>query len=311
MSFIHLLRLTANFRNEDPKDVVFALLGVETKDNLPAKQATIIKADYQVSQDEIHESLVEEFIRQESEHPLSFLIDAGCENLSFSQRDWAGKEVEPTWVPQWTKRGMAMLRPWSVETSFHPANGLHFKRQATGDSKGKGRSLKVQGIEVTTVLCCFSIAMLSRGGRNSGVYFIPPMLIILFDAPGTSGGCSPEVSFLETFRALASTLCGGRNAYGHRAEDTNTLARDFAAYLTEKLQDDSEDPPHRRWMERLRAEASLGGGNASRFHDTVVDISQGRCVFVTTEGHIGLGGLAVKPGDSVCVLGGADMPFTL
>jgi hypothetical protein len=64
-------------------------------------------------------------------------------------------------------------------------------------------------------------------------------------------------------------------------------------------------------MLRQRGFRPRTGARRSDYAYAMRNACQGRSIFLTTDGRVGIGSLAVKPGDQICVLKGGRVPFLL
>ncbi|RDI86099.1 hypothetical protein Vi05172_g3670 [Venturia inaequalis] len=310
LSFLHLLRLTANFKTTDPRDAVYAILGIATKDNIP-RERPFIAVDVSCGLEALLYSVAERFL--ETSHPLNFLSNAQGVPKRGEVLFKTNKSVsmKPTWIPDWQESSCsAILGPWSLNEPWNPSRGLDFQRNSSTNCS----ELVVRGILVSMVLFCGSP---NRLGVQSLV------------RNGAFGLLTHN-----TFKVLACTMVGGRNEYGGRENHHNALDDDLFAFIVERCEDEGSKTswvPHNKpfvpdvkryftpaawsayWgpdsnLKRSRAEFKEG---AARFERLAAKACNNRWLFLTTGGHLGLGPWSMLPGDEVCILGGADMPFVL
>jgi hypothetical protein len=75
LSFLHLLGLSMGLITSDPRDSIFALLGLQTKDHDPAERP-LLQAEYKLSLSELNLLVAERLM--EAEKGPNFLISARC-----------------------------------------------------------------------------------------------------------------------------------------------------------------------------------------------------------------------------------------
>ncbi|EPE30488.1 hypothetical protein GLAREA_03455 [Glarea lozoyensis ATCC 20868] len=289
LTFLQLLRLTATFQATDPRDSIFALLGIQTKDHHP-QNSPLFLADYTLDTETLFRKVAEKFM--DHPEPLKFLVNTESWTKTGATRN---KEYitdsKPSWVPIWGKNAGFMLAPWSLQDGFHPARGLDFQRQITEDTS----HLVVRGIGITTVLC--------REDEN------------LRDSVWDLLTCGMfKVVSLEILELFSRTLTCGRNAYGGREREVHALLSHFAAFLCANKDtsiDKIETSKANEHLDISVLNALAKDGDAKAFEAVASNVCQNSRLFLTVSGHIGLGPRQIGSGDVICVLGGADMPFAL
>jgi hypothetical protein len=278
LSFLQLLRLTSRFRTTEPRDAIFALLGIRTKDNDPGK-SPFVSVNYKVSLETLRRQVAEKCLAQSP--PLSLLSNAqwGGDYENMEQRLQVA-----TWIPRWDRESMTpMLHPWSIGASFRPAGGLPFKRFSSATDP----NLTVEGIHVSTVLMVGPPILSSRDIENSVTWLL--------------GLPNLDLSSQRNLEICSRTLCGGRNFYGSPEIDRAALVPHFATFVqTNDLTD------------RLIGLSNVvEAGDAALFARTAGNVCFDRRLFITVSGNLGLGPSDALPGDNVSILGGAAMPFIL
>lgn len=300
-SFLHLLRLTRNFTSSESLDQFFALLGIATREN-PAGAAPFVTPDYGMNEMQLCRLVAERFLTsRDSEMPLNFLSDAGDDWTVRYDRRRKRKRADPeaarpcpSWVPRWSAHQKGMLDPWTIGDDTRPERALPFRRyEATSPD-----CLQVRGIQVSAIVWCSTL----------GYYVTKQRLRSLFQR---LFGADEEDSMPDRIGIFARTLCAGRNAYGSRVKDGGlALARHFVAYVLKSFSAD-DDGASCTWWKSRQTQLGGGEGDARDFEQISRPACDGRSLFVTSGGHLGLCSVAARAGDSLCVLGGASMPFIL
>jgi hypothetical protein len=287
LTFLQLLRLTTNFEASDPRDAIFALLGLETKDHHPQK-LPFIKADYRMDAETLFRKVAERFLTQSE--PLKFIVNSEYwpKGLYTSTRKQGS---DPSWVPRWGSKAGFMLCPWSLEDGFSPAEGMDFQRKDTDD----GSHLIVRGIELSTVLFCLPEYRTDnlRDLITCGIF---------------------DTISMESLELLSRTLTCGRNAYGGREKRRRELIPHLAAFIcadTESLPSQLPTSAPDKSVDISLIQVLAEKGDWKIFEEVAKNVSYNSSLFLTTSGHIGFGPSQMGPGDIVCVLGGADMPVVL
>ncbi|OQU97633.1 hypothetical protein CLAIMM_03533 [Cladophialophora immunda] len=330
MSFVELLRLTAGFKTSQPKDVFFALLGLETRDHHPDHQP-LLKADHPMSYEDICIHFARSFLEaaRSTPSPLAILLDAGIHAPvkprvpgDFSEIDpdeqttKAGKSL-PSWVPSWKPGRPSLLSPWSLDHHFEASRGLDCYFAVSSSNR-----LTVQGISISTVLWSGLVTMVSENDIASGIDWLSRFS---FTQP-------IQHAHLEVY---SRTLCAGRDSYGRREHDSAAMVLPFVAFASYGVIPDTSSYP---WINACRqclpmvqqdpwnrGEASSTGrwrhgtgewdpewiAGRELFGQVAGVAARGRRLFLTAAGHIGLGPGETRVGDSVCIVGGSSMPLIL
>jgi hypothetical protein len=282
LTFLQLLRLSTNFKASDPRDAIFALLGIETKDHHPQK-APFIEVDYTLDAETLFQKVAERFLTLPE--PLKFIV-----NAEFRPKRLDTSTKHSSWVPKWGNKAGFMLSPWSLDEKFSPADGLSFQRKSTDEVT----HLVVKGIELSTVL--FQLPHY----RN----------IKLWELIACG---EPALISIKTLEFFSHTLTCGRNSYGGRETQQRALLPHLAACICADKERFSTRMPtvSDRILDISNIKVLAEGGAPEIFEEAAKNVSHNTSLFLTTSGHIGLGPSEMVPGDVVCVLGGADMPMVL
>ncbi|KAL8303203.1 hypothetical protein RB597_005193 [Gaeumannomyces tritici] len=303
-SFLHLLRLTRGFESSKPVDQFFALLGIATQENLSGN-SSFITPDYSMDEVQLCRFVAERWLEsRDAKLPLKFLSDAGDNWTKRYKRSWRLRKFNmqgpaaagpcPSWVPRWKDRETGMLGHWTIGDDSQPEGALPFQRYETASPD----CLQVRGMELSTIVWCGQ-------GIDDVSQWVRKMMFGSFFCAGEA-----DDPALDRIGFLARTLCAGRTAYGSKVRDGGAaLARHLVAYMLASP-DDGDEASRALWKKR---QSQLGPeeGDARAFEQLSDAVCRGRSLFVTSGGHLGLCSRAVWAGDSVCVLGGAIMPFVL
>ena len=201
--------------------------------------------------------------------------------LSFLS-DAAGLSSTPTWAPCFGPNKPSMLDPWSLDdtNAFHPAKNLPFTVLPSADPE---RALNVHGLAITQVAWRTSGAFDASGDFDT----------VMADLVGLVRRCEGLLP------AVARALCAGRDGYGGRDKEGKLTAQ-VAAFMGV-------------WVRCKGGEAlaDAEGEGGMGWVEAAATMCQGRCLFTTASGHVGLGPGEMGMGDVVCVFGGAVMPVVL
>jgi hypothetical protein len=285
-SFLQLLRLATNFETSEPRDVIFALLGIPTAENKRGREVFLLP-DYELKMEDILKTVSEKLLG--GNHPLAMLSNAG--GIPFQETDDHG-DLErldiPTWMPTWTRGALSMMDAWTLDHCHLPSLNLSFKRFPTDDP----RCLSLHGILLSPII--WLGPCMTEPVDTLHKYFISLLQSEAFS----------HLAWTERLKLLSVTLCAGRTHYGDVQTDKWFTAYNFAAWLSIHFDVPSIDPSG-------AIQERMAKAKAHRFTEAASVVSQNRRLFVTTGGHLGLGPPGALSGDVVAIIGGADMPFLL
>lgn len=289
-SFLGLLRFASRFLVTDPRDAIYALLPLTTKEN-NSKAEPFLIPDYSIEPGVLFRRAANRFI--DLTNSLSVLSDAGISTRSNITQVFASlplletPSMTPSWVPLWGQEPIfSMLAPWSSDDSFHTSRGLPLKRYTDVEDS----CLAVDGIIVSTIFHVQSpweenLSMLVRTSAFSPI-----------------DSCNLAL--------MARTLCGSRNAYGRLEKKEDAMMLSFLAALTNYI----KRAPRGTVNGRLRVDVDpkrAEGEDPEKYQEVADNVCQNRGLFVTVTGHLGLGPSQARPGDVVAVLGGGSVPYIL
>lgn len=301
LKFIELFRLAAGFDTTDPRDKIFALLGIQTIDHDP-KSRPLILPNYSIEQDDLDLTFVEALLQ--TSPPLAFLC--GARRSSYHR----GKSP-PSWLPDFhslarhfSSSCADILAPWSLDEQFNASKGLIFK----GHLDQTRQHLLASGIHVSNILFCGS------DWHSATEFYIKEV-----DELANLGIFTPTAS---TLSLLARTLTAGRTHYGGKQSDPNAFLAHFAALYASsetreilKLSTLNHPFPSTHAQSLISAARQLQeGGDPRTFCNAADQVSSKRVLFITTSGHVGLGPVLepeLGPGYQLCVLAGSPMPVIL
>lgn len=326
LTFVEILRLTAGFMTSEPKDIFFAVLGLETSDHYP-EHRPLLKADYRLSYEDICISFARSILEasRSGHSPLAMLLDAGISdgeirrqsNYSIKEQSTSTRQSMPSWVPSWKPGRPSLLSPSSLDDRFEASNGLEFYMNISSPAQ-----LKLHGIHISTVLWTSDVAITSENGIASSIDWLSKF-------PFTT-----PIKFSH-LKVYSRTLCAGRDSYGSREHDHAAMVLPFVAFAIygaipdlkpyhwintarQTLPKDQQDPwNHEESSAVGNYRNKLGSWNKEwvasreRFGHVAGTVARGRRLFLTAAGHVGLGPCETAAGDSVCVVGGCSMPLVL
>ena len=272
-----LIERTQHCKCSDPRDRVYAVLNMPNNFERNAK----IKPDYTKTVNQVYQNVVLSSLNNTNK----IAILGYCEMQELPLESCDSLQI-PSWVPDWN----------------FPR---HTQRMVTGNASGNSNAetsndndvLWVSGTYVAKIdhverIMCDNVPSLISAIQDFSQRF-------LSDAKSAS-----YVSGGSKLDAYCQTLCGG--------------------YFVSKYLPASASMPvfqdSREWLSSVLSPSETG--IEIDFKVATVDepydyvhwvwhFCNGRSLFTTEEGHIGLAPRAAKPGDRVCVLLGSDAPFLL
>lgn len=332
-SFQEILKLTRQFECGDDRDRIYGLLGLPTVDNV---NSTIFP-DYSKSVAEVYCLVANRLL--DSSSSLSILSSVQ------RTRDEADSKVHvhtppsrkpfdrtmPSWVPQWNVVMTRSLAPQKIIGPFGPLS-QQVQRIVTNNPL----ELQVRGMIIDHV--------------DSGVYSQHHEFVVPENQPhwprdeNDSSEFGALIELLQNslrsrrhLEKIALTLTAGQDCYGLPVEDVSTHLAGYLRCLLDgclwwTLQKDAfstmskrtvhlvyfgytPSPEMKATLESLihhwQLEETIKDSSSISFLNAGATISSQRARFTTRRGMIGIGPVAMKREDLLCVLYGADAPFII
>lgn len=285
-ALVPLLYSTNNCKCSDPRDRVYALLGMVDA----AVEENFIDVDYTKNVHEVYQETVIENIKASGRLDLL----RSCE--------FQGELADlPSWTPDWRRQRR------SQEFSSYLASGLS---RADADYD-ENRVLEVTGV----MAACIE----STHGDNNifhrevtaqeAIFSIWHLIRDIFDDDSYQ-------TVQSKLDAHVRTLCG--NDFADRDLSPDSKIRPDVVDVKEALMmlDHSmsklqpEDAENEQDAERVVTETSLSR-SVELYLKTVINVCEGRCLVHTKDGHVGLAPGSAQPGDQVGVILGCHTPLVL
>ena len=291
---LHLAREYRSRKSTDPRDKLYALLGLaEEMDFEP---------DYGVSVLEVYRMFVEACIERSGTLDVLSCVDIG------SNSDM------PSWIPNWSRQGSGL-------------KGLHYY-----DAWDNAPLFGASGDSKAVFETAFSLAQQKR--RNSPIGFDRSLFCsiagFVTDIVSVRGDHLADLETARTFKSALlqqwlsiyhaqSTLAGPyktdddrRNAFFatlsadmiHSKDSTTRISRDPEFYSRELV----------RWISDESSIWHLESAKLSdllKFQINFTITSVHRSFFVSEKGYFGLAPSQALPGDLICILFGGQTPFIL
>jgi hypothetical protein len=294
-TILRLLGLTRQFGVTDPRDRIFALLGIPSADSGPNIESPLLQPDYSMPV----QNLYRKFARLILDRDKSLRI------LSAVQHGDHIEESLPSWVPSWDSVYCHGLAPSEPGPNHRAADGQPMEEIGTDNVN----HLVLRGIAFDKIVKCTETitqrSFAAHEGNSLEVFAFTEMIEEFL------GDCWDETRA----KSLYWTLTAGKDWYGMLVSDSDLHWTDFAAFWYEfcvpKRLEGSQRPNYQKWLRSLRNIGNERDGDIHRFLEAASNACVGRRLFITEKGTLGLGPGALRVGDRCCVLFGGIVPFVL
>lgn len=320
LSLSLLVAMTWGFRATNPRDKIYALLGIARKDSHN------ITADYSKSVPEVFIEFARTFMDGAPNEPIQesptghSKVFGPLEGLSFIQ-DAVASDIKPSlpsWVPDFSSC-LVMPRLWTWSTPFTAGGTVEPKIYTSEDPS----QLRLQGIWYDEIARVESRECHSCQQRHS--IPTPRELFNIIQHLDTTYAATGEDRIEAMWRTMmANQLDHNKGPPGDFEREgftwlingimANDLDNEQAMTIYEELYhaDHSGLLPSRGQMkEREGVYKDYTGPNLQYFlyYHYLQRTYRGRCLFVTRKGYVGLGPLFAREGDEVWIIPGAKVPF--
>ncbi|KAH7146846.1 heterokaryon incompatibility protein-domain-containing protein [Dactylonectria estremocensis] len=308
-SLINLLRSSIGAGASDPRDFVFALLGISLEADEPTLQP-----DYQQDVDEIYKRVAKYMVKTGS---ANLLLDCA---LTHPPSGW------PTWIPRWDAGVNDVKHTWTWTRGTTSRMHHHFR--AVGDSSTKGfrcedsytlvgRGIVFDRIENTGYRSRFWNKNYDIENTMNLVDRIAQLTSMLAEIQ------HPYGTGRDAIQAIARTVVMGdrMDADTGTAAHADALAHWLPAAEARIIHDDLT-PDHGKTLKsiaRIRQSKDFlslgkdpaGAKYARQFFDEVLNTSLACTPFTTSRGYLGLTTERARAGDVVVLLPGCEVPLVL
>ena len=320
LSLSLLVAMTWGFRATNPRDKIYALLGIARKDSHN------ITADYSKSVPEVFIEFARTFMDGAPNEPIQesptghSKVFGPLEGLSFIQ-DAVASDIKPSlpsWVPDFSSC-LVMPRLWTWSTPFTAGGTVEPKIYTSEDPS----QLRLQGIWYDEIARVESRECHSCQQRHS--IPTPREFFNIIQHLDTTYAATGEDRIEAMWRTMmANQLDHNKGPPGDFEREgftwlingimANDLDNEQAMTIYEELYhaDHSGLLPSRGQMkEREGVYKDYTGPNLQYFlyYHYLQRTYRGRCLFVTRKGYVGLGPLFAREGDEVWIIPGAKVPF--
>lgn len=286
LNLTSLLSLTDDFRTTDPKDRIYALVGIFRHRNGQAELPTLLVPDYNRPQAHIYRDALKYLLQEIG--TLSPL-----HRLSHRTSSELDAEGSPSWVPRYDREWdeeqdpVELAKVWDASRSV----SLHVSDHLDEDV------LQLHGILSATITSAAEIFEGSRGyaGAIELLDQVKNMTSELFEG-------KDDPTCVET---IGTTLIAGTNERMIQAEEEDIQA--FSMFL--KYIKEEKCVPRGPGQDNVQLDETTRA--ATLYWLNLLMACNRRRVFTTEDGRLGVGPKALRKGDVVAVLFGGATPYIL
>jgi hypothetical protein len=288
MSLFEILRTTRHYNCFNPRDRVYAVLGL-----VENKSAHKIRLDYTQSVAELYTAVAWEII-QESQ-TLEVIHLAGLDHLNLA---------DSTRLPSW-------VMDWRTDIEKLPGNIVYNSYQAALDSNplvsfcSTTRTLEVGGISIDSIWTSVNIDVKDAGMASGAAgLFLWKERFSMYPSR-----CEPRQAYIRT-------ICADMHPNKHLTRLSQDILDFYEVLFQAKEISQTEldaktehvfprgNMEYDKYQESLLQEVWQCGVNIGRAVSS-------RRFFISEVGYMGLGPLALQQGDMVCVLLGCNVPLLI
>lgn len=274
-----------NSQASDPRDKIYAMLGLPNLDSDPDHGDLFLEPDYSLTKHQVYTAFARKVIAKEQTLRL----------FSTVQHDPKTGIEMPSWVPQWEPPRTEPLVPFGMLVNRMPSLSLFEDPLRPWDTS----MLSLRGVTIGTVTDRSRI----RSPQTVEAYQELDWATVIYRVEQILNAQSRELT-LGVLKVLCWTLTVGRgnDLWGNHINHWDT----FQALWLEARRNYSA----RTWHligERLSQNSDRSFG----LHQYLGSATYGRRIFVTHDGNIGLGPAVLEPGDVVVLLFGGFTPYIL
>jgi len=298
---LNVLYIGQYFEASDSRDHFYALMGLA---NARLEVDTLVPTDYSLSIQQIFEMVATRAMAMMQNLYFLSLVHHTENTL---------QDNFPSWVPQWHQRAQSA----PLKTTMYPEEVFYDADAGSSfccDGVTAAGVLHLRGLMFDVISSCSNTfyegafdTLVTRTDQNIACDLVPQIL-----------SAKLELIYPPTDRSkvISLTLIGGSrycmesdNMKDVEKDDLHHHLADFAAYLSRVGVVGHEDRTTAE--QKLQLQEDTKDGDWYRFKSNVGGSCQGRKLFVTQKGYLGLGPAVLEEDDLCCVLYGAKMPFIL
>ncbi|KIW87020.1 uncharacterized protein Z519_12317 [Cladophialophora bantiana CBS 173.52] len=273
---------TRDFQATDPRDKVFAVLG------LTQEASSSLAPDYNLSVSEVYRQAVRFLVQS-----IQDLTVLGDIDHSATEQSSAKSNNFSSWTPRYDKP-----RTCSILVRAYPPFQAAGQRIDMETIPSDSHSLALGGLRIDTLAVLGPVMTSDMIANGSGLCQIWNQCLNFVTSYPTGE---------HVLRAFSLTMAADKTLKGESAATDPNHDEDFAAYITET----GHELKHLSSREHDALVLRAITGNALRYEGAVAMISTGRRFFTTGEGFMGLCPSGAKENDLVCVFFGGPLLYII
>jgi hypothetical protein len=293
-TFYDVIRRFSGRGATDPRDKIFALLGLAVDDQVEAR---MVNPDYNMLVEDVYWEVASLHLK---EHKNLDILSSGCgpnRPGGFS-----------SWMPSWTPREPEP-NLWFVEVEPDIVFCASGNLEALFSLSEQGKLLTVKGIYIDRIEKCGEPYQLRPGQMLGNKPYTPEAVTQHW---GELAGVSRMLNFSpgdeitqEDIEAFSTYVAGG-----HKPE---AFLRTMYMNPSSELNVSYCAPQHGMLLEKLYMNLDLGstGENDAHLRSRTSFTCTDKRFFLTAKGYMGISVPEIREGDLVCVFLGAKVPFVV
>ena len=298
------LMISFIFDTSDPRDRIYASLGLVDRTGLPNHSVELLRPDYNLPVKDVYTRAATATALSDRRLGILDWAQRADPLLRFSNpqaREGDTYDV-PSWVPRYDI-GPSMISPVTVS---HVRRCDADSYAPFGIDQRTGTILYVQGVvlgEVVSINPSVPDFRQSDVDSREGLQNLLGCFGTLFDLAGRAEGAA----LVNIVKQIALTCRMGTRK--ETSDDEAQLMADFAAFMM--MSRDCEKGFINHNLETCLLELGANHGDAKRHARNVCSGSHGRHLVTISPGYYGMAPLYTKPGDVVCIVFRCGVPLVL
>ena len=285
--FFTVMVSTWLFQSSDPRDRVFALLGLPNSDSDPDNDQLFLEPDYSLDESQVYLALARKVIAAEESIRL----------LNAVQHRPDSPLNSPSWVPQWHPRTVETLIPFDYVNN----KMCEYFEDASSVLTSDPHALFLRGFQIGTITSMTEV--ISVDSLDSSFVHTTHTCNWIAKTAALLGEQKLDLTH-SRLRSLCWTLTVGRghdvwSSFDDHWHNFQAFWSRVPASSTEALSSATQP-----------AEPEMELSNCD-IHNFLGSATYGRRLFITSEGRVGLGPPGLQQGDVVTAFLGGYTPFVL
>ena len=307
-SLRRLLMMSRTSAATDPRDRIYALLGLLSNEALDSSACSTISVDYRKSCSEVYvDAVTHIFSCGEGPYFLSGVFLSGGPAIAPQILTLPTSKMQedlPSWVPNFSRQEshkMAQPEGWN----FHPPTTMHVSGAGQSAKNGKvlgdGRTLQVEGLIVDAVSDVVEFGpSIEAVKQNLSRFEILASAARMRPCSFPSRIQSHVLKFRES-EPLWRTLVSNK----HQKSGYEPAPASYEAMYSDLLANDITTST------RQQVHEALGSSKLSEYEQILRSCAGKKSFFTTINGFVGTCVPATQPGDIIVILFGSPSPFVL